>query len=172
LGFRTARSDGSKLRMVGTLALILTFSPGERVNRSPVLWNVVRWYWQEVIEQSEDGRCRLPLREERAGVREVVKHSYTRWKSGGEHARTPDASRGSRKPGSREAFGLRVSLAPLSDVARNSTQLVSPKSDSSRWDQTCRAEIRWRRMKAEGAGKTGKFLHESPDRDDRMIHSL
>jgi hypothetical protein len=43
-------------------------------------------------------------------------------KSGGERARTPDASRDSRTPGSREASGLRVSLAPLSDGARNSTQ--------------------------------------------------
>ena len=34
-------------------------------------------------------------------------------KSGGKNARTPNASRGSQKPGSREAFGLRVSLAPL-----------------------------------------------------------
>jgi hypothetical protein len=34
-------------------------------------------------------------------------------KSGGEHARSPDASRGSRTPGRREAFGVRVTLAPL-----------------------------------------------------------
>jgi hypothetical protein len=35
--------------------------------------------------------------------------------SGGEPARIPNASRGSRTPGSREASGLRVALAPLSD---------------------------------------------------------
>jgi hypothetical protein len=34
--------------------------------------------------------------------------------SGGEPARIPNASRGSRTPGSREASGLRVALAPLS----------------------------------------------------------
>jgi hypothetical protein len=35
-------------------------------------------------------------------------------KSGGERARTPNAARGSRTSGNRGAFGLRVSLAPLS----------------------------------------------------------
>ena len=33
--------------------------------------------------------------------------------SGGEHARIPSASRVSHTPGSREAFGVRVALAPL-----------------------------------------------------------
>ncbi len=37
--------------------------------------------------------------------------------SGGEHARTPDASRVSQTPGSREAFGVRVALAPLGGTA-------------------------------------------------------
>ena len=32
-------------------------------------------------------------------------------------------------PGGREAFGVRVALAPPSDETRNSTQLVAPKSD-------------------------------------------
>jgi hypothetical protein len=40
-------------------------------------------------------------------------------KSGGEHARTPNASRILQTPGSREAFGLRVTLAPLSEVTRH-----------------------------------------------------
>ncbi len=58
-----------------TLALTPALSPEERVNHSPVSWNVVRWYWQEVVEQSEAGRWQLPLLGERAGVREDVKHS-------------------------------------------------------------------------------------------------
>ena len=55
--------------------------------------------------------------------------------SGGKHPRTPNASRISQAPGSREAFGLRVSLAPLPMGGEfNATclaeiRLVSPKSD-------------------------------------------
>ena len=37
--------------------------------------------------------------------------------------------RNAKPPGRREAFGVRVALAPPSDETRNSTQLVAPKSD-------------------------------------------
>src|SRR5256885_15963215 len=41
--------------------------------------------------------------------------------SGGETRRTPDASRDSKTPGSREPFGVRVSLAPLFASVSNSS---------------------------------------------------
>jgi hypothetical protein len=48
--------------------------------------------------------------------------------SGGEPARTPNAARGSKTPGSREAFGLRVALAPLSEEARQTTPKLNEEN--------------------------------------------
>jgi len=136
--------------MVETLALILTFSPGEKEEPLSVFRFVDDRPANSVAGFSVRRRKILPLLggEGRGeGERETFFPAQTQLRagqdeSGGERARTPDASRTSRTPGRREAFGVRVSLAPLSGEARKSTPPVSPKSDSSRWNQTCPAEIR------------------------------
>src|SRR5207244_5777005 len=49
--------------------------------------------------------------------------------SGGKHAHTPDASRDSRTTGGREAFGLRVTLAPLWGQRKRQGVVLSPRKD-------------------------------------------
>ncbi len=61
------------------------------------------------IHPLRPGTGRAPL----GAVCGYARRKIAQKESGGKHARSPNASRSARTPGSREAFGLRVSLAPL-----------------------------------------------------------
>jgi hypothetical protein len=109
--------------MVVTLALILTFSPGEKEQRSH-------------LSGFADNRPANPV----AGFR--VRRRVILPLPGGE-GRFPSpagAGEGGRRPG--EGRGVKTNPAVRASVQHFSTPPVSPKSDSSRWNQTCPAEIR------------------------------
>src|SRR5438034_71849 len=80
-----------------------------------------------------------------------------RWESGGERAALQTLREVRGRPGRREAFGVRVALAPLSDGARNSTQTVPPKSDLSRRNQM-KTDEGGSRQDARGQGKLESFF--------------
>jgi hypothetical protein len=59
--------------MVWTLALIPAFSPKEKENYPPGLWNVVRLDWPNNLPPAGNLAPACPLLGERKQVREVVK---------------------------------------------------------------------------------------------------
>ena len=121
---RECKKRGSEMKFVFWLALTLSSPHGERGQLLCAFGFAIAVRQIQRTSFSETETILLLL-EEKAGMRESVTHYLNATESGGEHARTADASRGSETLGSREAFGLRVSLAPLSEGAM---ELDAPSS--------------------------------------------